>query len=128
MKMGDGICPNYFESVKSFLIANAEGKLTKYLPYAVSVLPYIDTPYHTECALVNLYDWYMALSSDNPSSGPRVDFGQNPKLYRELIEPIQLYTPVKEDVVKSIRNQFIVGGKKNTVEVDAVAIEEEGGL
>lgn len=115
------VMANPFEATKAFLIAHAECKLGKFLPYSVGVtsLPDHDPEYCSEGW--NLGRWYISLSSDNPP-GP-VQFTRDPALFRKLVEPLDLSKPVDDGVVEEIRAQF-VGAAPAKAEVDAAEIEE----
>lgn len=117
-KHGNAIIPNPFEATKAYLIAHAENKLTKHLPHSVSVLIYpYDSP---EDIGYNLHKWYQALMSYG-----LIDYSKNPKLFRELVENIDLSKPFDPVVAESISSKFKAEPKKLTFELDAVAIEEE---
>ena len=110
--------PNVFEAVKHYLIADAEGKLSKFLPSVVSVLPF-----GLEDSYPDLFRWYYSLSKDN--SPVEVDFAQDGARYRSAVEALDLSKPYNEKVAKDIREQFRRGAKKPAViEIDAAQIEQ----
>ena len=103
----NAIVANPFEATKAYLIAHAEGKLSKYLPHSVSVLLWPDDDSDGHPDAFNLYRWYMGLSGHS----------------REAIEPLDLSKPYDADLIARLDAQKKKPQQK-TIEVDAVAIVE----